>query len=112
MFALFVGTFSLGVAAQTATSTAPAAAPIVAPNTCVKPEYPGRTANESQVAGFNRDFKSYGDCVKKYVEQNKAIAEAAAAAANKVVEEYNSYSSEIKAKIDAENNTKAKDAKQ
>jgi hypothetical protein len=58
---------------------------------------------------FNRQFKAYGECVKAYVDHNKAIAEAATAAANRVVDEYNSYTAEVKAKIEAENSGRQKD---
>lgn len=99
LFLLSIAAFSLGAAAQT---PAPAgAAPIVAANTCVKPEYPGKPASEPRVTAFNRDFKAYGECVKKYVDQNKAIAEAATTSANRAIDEYNTYTAEIKAKIEA-----------
>ena len=97
LFLLSIAAFSLAAAAQT---PAPAA-PIVAPNTCVKPEYPGKPASEPRVTAFNRDFKAYGECVKKYVDQNKAIAEAATTSANRAIDEYNTYTAEIKAKIEA-----------
>jgi hypothetical protein len=99
LFLLSIAAFSLGAAAQT---PAPAgAAPIVAPITCVKPEYPGKPASEPKVTAFNRDFKAYGECVKKYVDQNKAIADAATTSANRAIDEYNTYTAEIKAKIEA-----------
>jgi hypothetical protein len=99
LFALSIAAFSLGATAQTPAPTAAASA--VAPNTCVKPEYPGRPASEARVTAFNRDFKAYGECVKKYVDQNKAIAEAATTSANRAIDEYNTYTAEIKAKIEA-----------
>ena len=96
---LSIGALSLSAAAQ---SPAPAGtAPIVAPSTCVKPDDPGKTASEARVTAFNRDFKAYGECVKKYVDQNKAIADAATTSANRAIEEYNTYTAEIKAKIEA-----------
>jgi hypothetical protein len=97
--------FSLGAAAQTP-PPASAAAPLVAPNTCVKPEYSGRLASDPNMTNFNRLFKAYGDCVKAYVEQNKAIAEAATESANRLVDEYNTYTVEVKAKIEADNKSR------
>ena len=94
--------FSLGAAAQT-TPPATAAPPLVAPNTCVKPEFSGRLASDPNMVAFNRQFKAYGECVKAYVDHNKAIAEAATAAANRVVDDYNSYTADLKAKIEADN---------
>ena len=99
--------FSLGAAAQTP-SPAAAGAPLVAPNTCVKPEFSGRLASDPNMTTFNRQFKAYGECVKAYVEHNKAIAEAATAAANRVVDEYNTYTADVKAKIEAENSGRTK----
>jgi hypothetical protein len=110
LFALSVAACSLGAAAQTPAPTA--AASLVPTNTCVKPEFSGRLAIDPNMTAFNRNFKAYGECVKKYVDQNKAIAEAATAAANRVVDEYNTYTAEIKAKIEAENGARAKDVVQ
>lgn len=103
LFPLLIAAFPLAAAAQTPAPTpAPAgAAPIVAPNTCVKPEYPSKPLSEPRVTAFNRDFKAYGECVKKYVDQNKAIAEAATTSANRAIDDYNTYTAEIKAKIEA-----------
>ncbi|HEX3633564.1 MAG TPA: hypothetical protein VHZ01_13730 [Casimicrobiaceae bacterium] len=111
IFAASVAALSLCAAAQT-TPPATAAAPLVAPNTCVKPEFSGRLASDPNMTTFNRLFKAYGECVKAYVEQNKAIAEAATAAANRVVDEYNTYTADVKAKIEAENSSRKKDAVQ
>jgi hypothetical protein len=102
VFAVSIAAFSLGAAAQT---PAPATPPLVAPSTCVKPEFSGRLATDANMTTFNRQFNAYGECVKKYVEQNKAIAEAATAAANRAVDEYNTYTADIKAKIEAENSS-------
>ncbi|HEV7413758.1 MAG TPA: hypothetical protein VGP14_08880 [Casimicrobiaceae bacterium] len=105
IFAASIVAFSLGAAAQTP-PPATAAAPLVAPNTCVKPEFSGRLASDPNMTTFNRQFKAYGDCVKAYVEQNKAIVEAATASANRLVDEYNSYTAEVKAKIEADNSSR------
>ncbi|HEX4523261.1 MAG TPA: hypothetical protein VH704_07055 [Casimicrobiaceae bacterium] len=111
IFTASVVAFSLGAAAQTPTTTS-GAAPLVAPSTCVKPEFSGRLASDPNMTAFNRQFKTYGECVKAYVEHNKAIAEAATAAANRVVDEYNTYTADVKAKIEAENSSRKKDAVQ
>lgn len=110
IFTASIVALSLGAAAQTP-PPATAAAPLVAPNTCVKPEYSGRLASDPKMTNFNRQFKAYGECVKAYVEQNKAIAEAATAAANRVVDEYNNYTADVNAKIQAENSSIGKDGK-
>lgn len=107
LLAASIAAVSLCAVAQT---PAPAAAPpLVAASTCVKPEFSGRLATDTRMTAFNREFKAYGECVKKYVDQNKAIAEAATAAANRAVDEYNTYTADIKAKIEAENSSRQKD---
>jgi hypothetical protein len=107
LLALSITAFPLVVAAQTPPPAA--AGSLIPPSTCVKPEFSARLANDPNMTAFNRNFKAYGECVKKYVDQNKAIAEAATAAANRVVDEYNTYTADIKAKIEAENNARQKE---
>jgi hypothetical protein len=107
LLAVSIAAFSLGAVAQTPAPAA--AAPLVPANTCFKPEFSGRLASDPNMTTFNRQFKAYGECVKAYVDHNKAIAEAATAAANRVVDEYNTYTADIKAKIDAENSGRQKD---
>ena len=111
IFAASIAALSLGAVAQTPAPPA-AGAPLVPANTCVKPEFSGRLASDPNMTTFNRLFKAYGECVKAYVEHNKAIAEAATAAANRVVDEYNSYTADVKAKIEAENSSRKRDAVQ
>jgi hypothetical protein len=74
-----------------------APAPLMAPNTCVKPEYPGKTAAQQRFNAFNRDYTAYGECVKKYVEDTKVIMNAAIAAVNGAVEDFNKYTADIHA---------------
>jgi hypothetical protein len=101
LFALCIVAISPGVAAQTPPAADADTAVVVAPNTCVKPPFSGRLASDPNLTIFNRQFKAYGECVKKYVDQNKAIANSATAAANRAVDEYNAYTAEIKEKIEA-----------
>ncbi len=100
-------------AAQTPAATqAPAAAPAPAPTTatalpaipthnCVAPEYPGDRASNARILSFNRDYRAYGDCIKKYVDGNKAWVNAVIDVNNKAVEEYNKYTLDLKKKIEA-----------
>jgi hypothetical protein len=97
--------FATGAIAQTppapATATAPATpggTTLVAipPKQCVKPEIPGKLASNTRVAAFNKDLKTYSDCIKKYVEDTRATANAAMAAGNATIDEYNAFSDEIK----------------
>jgi hypothetical protein len=57
---------------------------------CAKPdEFPGRLASDRQLRAWQNDLKTYGDCVKKFVEEQKAASELAIKAANAAAEEFN-----------------------
>lgn len=77
--------------------------PSVPPNNCVKPELPGNNATQSLMRRFNDNYKAYGECIKKYIEGAKALADAALAAGNAAVGDYNKLTEEIKAHNDAVN---------
>lgn len=81
---------------------APTALPAVPAHNCIAPEYPGINASNTKVTAFNRDYKTYGDCIKKYVDENRAWVEAVVAANNKAVEEYNKLTERLKKEIDAQ----------
>lgn len=101
-------------AAQTANAQ-PAAASTsatmgVPPNTCVAPVYPSKERTEhlkpeaynKAVEAFNHDYKAYGECVKKYVEDTKQILKAVADAGNKAIEDYNKYNTDLHEQIEAD----------
>lgn len=93
--------------AQTAAAPPPASsAPAVVIPTikCAKPEYPGKFASPPRLANFNKELSAYGECVRKYVEDTKTIANAAAAAANGAIDDYNKFTSDIKAMDEAAKN--------
>lgn len=83
-----------------ATTTGTTTRPVPEP-TCVAPEYPGELASNNRITAFNRDYKAYGECIKKYVEDNRAWINAVVEANNKAVEDYNKYNAELKKEIDA-----------
>jgi hypothetical protein len=85
-------------AAEAASTAAPA---YPAPN-CVTPNYPGKSGTDAQVLAFNRDFKAYGDCIRKYVDDARALSNAAIEAGNKVVLEYNKYTEDTRKQIAAD----------
>ena len=101
---------SLAVAAASAhAQAAPAAAPVTAPITipphkCVKPEYPGKSASNQKFVAFNKDYVAYGACIQKYVDETKLILNAAAAAVNGAVEEFNKFGEDIKAQDEGKKN--------
>ena len=89
------------VRAQTAPG---ASAVVIPPNKCVKPEYPGKLGTSQKFTAFNKDFTAYGECIKKYVEETKVIINAAAAAGNGAVEEFNKFAADIKAQDEGAKN--------
>ena len=96
---------ALAVAALPALAQAPAAAtamPLIPSHNCVVPEYPGKDASKLRVDKFNQDYKVYGDCMKKYVEDTNKWVKAAAESANKAIDEYNRYTEDLKKRIEAD----------
>jgi hypothetical protein len=78
-----------------AADEAPAA---VAPaHSCQKPEIPGRLASDTQKKLFDRRFKEYGNCIKKYIDDQQAIVKSATDAANGAINEYNGFVKQIQA---------------
>jgi hypothetical protein len=92
----------------------PAAAPAqsftVPPHNCVAPEYPTKEKTERlkgdaynrAVEAFNRDYKTYGECIKKYVDNTNVWIKQTADSANKAIDEYNKYTADLKATIESE----------
>jgi hypothetical protein len=75
--------------------------PTIPPANCKQPEYPGSNAQNSMIVAFNKDYKAYGECIRKYVEENRAWIDAVVETNNKAVEEYNKYNTDLKKLIDA-----------
>ena len=109
------------VLAQTATPTAApgtsnvAASPggqgfTVPPYTCAQPKYPSKEgvtqlraeAYNKAVEQFNKDYKTYADCVKTYVENSKQWVKEVADAGNKAIDEYNKFQAMVKEQMEAE----------
>ena len=94
-----------GAYAQAAPATAPVTAPVtIPPHKCVKPEYPGKSASNQKFVAFNKDYVAYGACIQKYVDETKLILNAAAAAVNGAVEEFNKFGEDIKAQDEGKKN--------
>ena len=92
-------------AAQTSapsSAEAPAPMPKLPVHHCVAPEYPGRLALNSKITAFNRDYRTYGDCIKAYVAQNRAWIDNVVEVNNKAVEEYNKFTVNLQKQIDAD----------
>jgi hypothetical protein len=101
---------SLAVAAASAyAQAAPATTPVTAlvtipPHKCVKPEYPGKSASNQKFIAFNKEYVAYGACIQKYVDETKLVLNAAAAAVNGAVEEFNKFGEDIKAQDEGKKN--------
>jgi hypothetical protein len=77
--------------AQPAPAPAPAAADVPVPkHACTKPsDHPGALGSETQRRGWQKEYIAYTDCMKKFINDQKAIAEPHVKAYNAAVDEYN-----------------------
>ncbi|MEO6929122.1 MAG: hypothetical protein ABI190_08150, partial [Casimicrobiaceae bacterium] len=70
-------------------------------NTCDKPDdYPGHLASDQRLRGWQKTMETYGNCVKKYADEQRAIAESATKAGNDAVTEYNALAAKAKEAIE------------
>ena len=77
-------------AAPAAAAPAAANAPLPKPECGAKPgEYPGNLASENQKRAWQKDYVGYIDCLKKFIEDQQALAEPHVKAANEAINEYN-----------------------
>ena len=95
--AVAVALFAANVFAQTP-AAAPAPMPAVPQSTCVQPEFPGAFADSRRFERFNKEYKTYADCIKKYIDETKVISDAAIEAGNKAIKEFNTFSAELEAR--------------
>jgi hypothetical protein len=90
--AVAISVFAASATAQPASAPAPAAAtaaPIPKHN-CGKPdEYPGNLASDTQRRTWQKGYVAYVDCLKKFVEDQQALAAPHVKASNEAIEEYN-----------------------
>jgi len=102
--AIAFATLAAQAGAQTApaeSSAAPASsAPVPKPECGAKPgEYPGNLASDNQKRAWQKEYVAYIDCLKKFVEEQQALAEPHVKAANAAINEYNAgvkaYNDEI-----------------
>ena len=77
------------------------AMPAVPSHPCTKPQFPGKSAPPAQITAFNNDVVAYNACIRKYVDDTKALATAAQAAGNSAVDEFNKFAAEVRAEVDA-----------
>ena len=96
------------LAAQAGAQTAPAessaapasSAPVPKPECGAKPgEYPGNLASDNQKRAWQKEFVACIDCLKKFIQDQQALADPQVKAANAAINEYNAgvkaYNDEI-----------------
>src|SRR6185369_4667397 len=107
---LLVGLAAIAAGAQTPAPTpAPAPAPgasatpmvLPKPSCGEQPEHPGRLGSDNQKRQWRRDANTYLECFKKYVEDQRAMAQRFQDAANALIEEYNTAVKNMQQQIDA-----------
>ena len=66
------------------------------------PKMPGRSlmADKMVRRGFDNDVKTYGDCMKDYIEKRNAASKANLQAANDAIDEYNAAIKALNAEQD------------
>jgi len=92
LVALVFATFAIAAAAQAGApaATGTAAAPTPQPQCGAKPgEYPGNLASDTQKRNWQKEFVAYIDCLKKFIEEQQALAEPHVKASNAAIAEYN-----------------------
>lgn len=92
------------VGADVYAQAAPVTMPAVPPHNCVKPEFPGKLGSTARIGAFNKAYTAYGDCMKKYIADTKALSNAAITAGNNAVEEFNKFTADLTAEIEAAKN--------
>lgn len=92
LIALSFATFAVCAAAQgtAPAATHPVAGPTPKPGCAAKPgDYPGNLASDTQKRAWQKDFVAYIDCLKKFIEEQQALAEPHVKASNAAIAEYN-----------------------
>jgi hypothetical protein len=85
---LIVGAFVAPVFAQT---PPPSDAPVAKPNCALPGEFPGSLASDRQRTQWQKEYTGYSDCMKKFINEQKALAEPYLKAYNAAIDEYNAH---------------------
>jgi hypothetical protein len=88
---------ALAFGASIASAQQPAAPvmPTVPQPDCVKPEFPGAFADGRRFDRFNKEYKAYAACIKKYVDDTKVLTDAIVEAGNKAIKDFNTFNAEL-----------------
>ena len=87
--------FALDASIAGAQQPAATVMPAIAAPTCVKPQFPGPFDDSRRIDRFNKEYKTYADCIKKYVEETKTTSDAIIEAGNKAIKEFNAFNDEL-----------------
>jgi hypothetical protein len=71
------------------------AIPAVPVPSCVKPEFPGPFSDSRRLDRFNKEAKAYTECLKKYIDDTKALSDASIEAGNNAIKEHNAFVKEV-----------------
>ena len=99
---MFAGLAVAGMAtvALSQQPAAPAAAPVPR-HACTKPgDFPGGLASENQRRNWQKGYVEYVDCLKKFINEQQALAEPHVKASNDAINEYNDGVKEYNAQIE------------
>ena len=98
---------ALAVAALASAALGQQAAPAAAPaaplpkHSCAKPgEFPGNLASDTQKRTWQKEYVDYVDCLKKFIEEQQALADPHIKAANAAINEYNTGVKEYNSQIE------------
>lgn len=92
--------FAYAADAPAAAAPAPAAPAVVQPTakpSCEQPEYPGRLADAGKFEKFNKKYKAYGECMKKFIDEQANLEKASMANANAAINDYNAFVKSVNA---------------
>jgi hypothetical protein len=103
----FAAAAAFALASSLAVAQTPAAAPDA--STCGKPDpHPGRLASNEKMRGWNKEVQAWQECMKKYIGELQAKADAAVKTANAAVADsnnaiaaYNATVKDLQAQADA-----------
>jgi hypothetical protein len=86
---------AFGTSIASAQQPAAPVMPTVPQPACVKPEFPGAFADGRRFDRFNKEYKAYAECIKKFVDETKTVSEAVVEAGNKAIKEFNTFNEEL-----------------
>jgi len=96
-----LGLASVAAAQQSPTPAPAAAAAPVPKHSCTKPgDFPGSLATDNQRRNWQKGYVEYVDCLKKFINDQQALAEPHIKASNDAINDYNAGVKEYNAQIE------------